>query len=176
MEETTNTTMTAQGTDGETPAFASFDAFLTAQPEPVRALVESHTSGLKTALASEREQRKELARQLRDATAAAEKGSALAKTLEEISGRAEAAEKRAVFFETATQPGIGCSNPKAAFLVAQAEGLFKRDGSPDWAALQNVAPELFRKAGQANAGAGVGTPPPARASMNDFIRRSAGRA
>ena len=63
----------------------------------------------------------------------------------------------------------------AAFLVAQAEGLFRKDGAPDWAALQVVAPELFRKSGQANAGAGTGTPPAAKASMNDFIRRSAGR-
>lgn len=168
--------VTTQDGGGETQLPANFDEWLPSQPEPIRALVEGHTSGLKTALASEREQRKELARQLRDATAAAEKGSTLAKTLEEISGRAEAAEKRAVFFEMASQPGIGCTNPRAAFLVAQAEGLFRKDGTPDWAALQVVAPELFRKAGQANAGAGVGAPPPAKASMNDFIRRSTGRA
>lgn len=165
------------GTEGETPTTpASFDEWLKAQPPEIQALADSYATGLKSALSSEREQRRTLAKELRDATAKVEKGSELERSLTEITGRAEAAERRAAFFETAAQPGIGCTNPRAAFLVAQAENLFKRDGSPDWAALQQVAPELFRKASsQAHAGAGTATPPPAKTSMNDFIRRSAGR-
>lgn len=166
------------GTEGETPTTpASFEEWLKGQAPEIQALAEGHTTGLKSALSSEREQRKTLAKELRDAIAKVEKGSELERSLTEITGRAEAAERRAAFFETAAQPGIGCTNPRAAFLVAQAENLFKRDGSPDWAALQQVAPELFRKASssQAHAGAGTATPPPAKSSMNDFIRRSAGR-
>ena len=57
----------------QTPA--SFEAWLAGQPEDVKRL------------ASEREQRKQLATQLRDATGKLEKGSDAARTLEEISGK-----------------------------------------------------------------------------------------
>lgn len=169
-DETTTTTTTETG---ETPAPASFDEYLATQPENVRALADTYANGLKSALNAEREQRKELTRQLRDATSAAEKGSATAKALEEISGQLANTERRAAFFESALT--ANCINPKAAYLVASAEGLFRKDGSPDWPALQGAIPELFRKPGQANAGAGTGAPPPAKASMNDYIRRAAGR-
>lgn len=162
----------------ETPV--SWDAWLQQQPETVRTLADAHVSGLKGALVGEREQRKALAKELKDALTKAEKGSELERALSEMSGRAETAERRAVFFEMAAQPGVNCTNAKAAFLLAQAENLFKRDGTPDWAALQQVAPELFRKAGTvnagtANAGAGTSAPPPAQVGMNEFIRRAAGR-
>ena len=167
-EPTTNTT-----TDGsETPAPATFDEYLATQPETVRALADTYANGLKTALASEREERKTLAKQLRDATAKAEQGSATAKALEEISGQLANTERRAAFFESALT--ANCVNPKAAYLVASAEGMFRKDGSPDWPALQAAIPELFRKPGQANAGAGTGQPPPARVGMNEFIRKAAG--
>lgn len=69
----------------QTPA--SFEAWLAGQPEDVKRLAGEHTTGLKSALASEREQRKQLATQLRDATGKLEKGSDAARTLEEISGK-----------------------------------------------------------------------------------------
>lgn len=174
MADETNPTP-PQTETGETPAPATFDEYLATQPENVRALADTYANGLKTALASEREERKTLAKQLRDATAKAEQGSATAKMLEEISGKLEATERRAAFFESASAASVGCINPKAAYLVASAEGLFRKDGTPDWLALQATIPELFRRPGQANAGAGTGAPPPAQASMNDFIRRAAGR-
>jgi hypothetical protein len=159
---------------GETPTPATFDEFLAAQPETVRALADNYAGSLKSALNAEREERKTLARQLREATAKAEQGSATAKALEEISSTLAATERRAAFFESASAPGVGCVNPRAAFLVANAEGMFRKSGEPDWQALQAAVPELFRRPGQANAGAGTGTPPPARQSMNDFIRKAAG--
>ena len=69
----------------QTPA--SFETWLAGQPEDVKRLASEHTTGLKSALASEREQRKQLATQLRDATGKLEKGSDAARTLEEISGK-----------------------------------------------------------------------------------------
>jgi len=168
-------TTTTPATDGATPPPATFDEFLATQPETVRALADSYAGSLKSALNSEREERKAMAKQLRDATAKAEQGSASQKLLEEISGKLDATEKRAAFFESASVPAVGCVNPRAAYLVASAEGLFKKSGEPDWAALQAAVPELFRKPGQANAGNGTGAPPPAKASMNDFIRAAAGR-
>ncbi len=166
-------TPTPPAENGATPTPATFDEYLATQPETVRALADTYANGLKTALASEREERKTLAKQLRDATAKAEQGSATAKALEEISTQLANTERRAAFFESALT--ANCINPKAAFLVASAEQLFRKDGSPDWPALQATIPELFRRPGQANAGAGTGTPPPAKADMNMFIRRASGR-
>lgn len=157
----------------ETP---TFESWLGSQDETIRGLIDGHVKGLKSALESERSQRGDLARQLRDVTAKAEKGSDLEKALTEVSTQLEAAERRAAFYEDAGRPEIGCSNPKAAFALAQAEDLFDKRGRIDWEALKASAPELFRpRVPQGNAGVGTGGPPPAQKSMNDFIRRAAGR-
>ena len=63
--------------------------------------------------------------------------------LSEMSTRAEQAEQRAAFYEEAGRPEIGCSNPKAAYLIAASEGLFTKRGDPDWPAIKAAAPELF---------------------------------
>jgi hypothetical protein len=164
---------TGIGGASETQAPATFDEWIAGQDETVKAMAERHTAGLRSALASEREQRKEAIKQLKDLAAKAEEGSDLRQRLDGMIAEKDAAERRAAFYESA--PQANCTNPRAALLIAQAENLFKRDGSPDWGALQATAPELFRRAGQANAGAGTGAPPPARVTMNDFIRRAAGR-
>lgn len=173
--------MDTEQTQGETPASStesvgSFDGWLAEQPETVQTLIASHTSGLKSALESERSERKNTARQLRDALAQAEKGSALEKSLQEITGRAEQAERRAAFFEDAARPDVGCTNARAAYLVATAEDLFTRTGEPDWARIKAAAPELFgRRVATGNAGSGQGVPPAPALTMNDYIRRAAGR-
>ena len=57
-----------------------------------------------------------------------------------------------------------------------AEDLFDRQGRLDWNALRNMAPELFRKAGQqGSADGGAGGQQGARLGMNEIIRRAAGR-
>ena len=173
------------GAAGETPSetrkdgapeILTFESWLGSQDETVKGLIDAHIKGLKSALESERAQRSDLARQLRDVTAKAEKGSELEKALMEVSTQLEAAERRAAFYEEAGRPEIGCLNPKAAFALAQAEDLFDKRGRVDWEALKASAPELFRpRVPQGNAGLGTSGPPPAHKSMNDFIRRAAGR-
>lgn len=158
------------------PEIPTFESWFGSQDETVKGLIDGHIKGLKSALESERAQRSDLARQLRDVTAKAEKGSELEKALMEVSTQLEAAERRAAFYEEAGRPEIGCLNPKAAFALAQAEDLFDKRGRVDWEALKANAPELFRpRVPQGNAGLGTGDPPPAHKSMNDFIRRAAGR-
>lgn len=153
-----------------------FGAWLETQPGNVKRAIESSTAGLHNALKSEREQRKELAKQLRDATAQAEAGSTLKQQLEEITGKHEQAERRAAFFEDAGRPEIGCTNPRAAFLVATADALFDKRGEPDWKAIRAAAPELFaRKGASAHAGSGTQTAPPPAEDMNTRIRRATGR-
>lgn len=157
--------------------FESFEAFLEKQPENVKELYESHTAGLNNALKSERTSNKDLAKQLKDLSLKAEKGSEMEKQLSEYASKVEQAEKRAGFAEDAIKPEIGCTNVKAAFLIAQADELFKRDGSPDWTAIKAAAPELFRKPGQPQGKAGAGTEGGSpKEDMNTFIRRAAGRA
>lgn len=159
----------------EAAAPFSFDEWLEEQPDHVKQGYEGHTSGLKTALETERSQRKALASELKKLSGQAEKGSEAEKALGEMSSRLEQAEQRVAFMEEAIRPEIGCSNPKAAFLVAQADNLFKRSGEPDWAAIRAAAPELFgtRKTPPGNAGSGNGSPPAQKADMNSWIRTMA---
>jgi hypothetical protein len=158
----------------ETPA--SWDDALKGFSPDVQALYASHVSGLKNTVQATREERDALAKQIREVSAKAEKGSELEKSLTELGTRLEAAERKAAFVEDAVRPEIGCRNPKAAYALATSENLFDRKGNPDWAAIKAQAPELFGAAGvNGNAGAGTQSPPP-KNSMNDFIRRSAGRS
>lgn len=159
----------------ETTTF-DFDAWLGEQPEQVRSGIDSHTAGLKSALQQEREQRKDAIKQLRDMTGKAEQGSELAKQLAEMTTRAEQAEQRTAFFEDAGRAEIACNNPRAAYLIASADGMFTKRGEPDWAAIKAAAPELFgRKTPPGNAGSGNGNQVQPGKDMNNFIRTSAGR-
>lgn len=163
---------------GEAPAApANWDEWLKAQPENVRDLYTQHVTGLRNTVQATRQERDDLARQIRDLTSKAEKGSELEKSLNDITTRLEAAERRAAFLEDATKPETGCRNPRAAFALATAEGLFDRKGAPDWAAIKAAAPELFGAASvNANAGSGTQNPPSAKNTMDSWIRRSAGRS
>jgi hypothetical protein len=174
-----------QHTDGNQPPVegnqpqieVKFDDWLSKQDEPVRKAYESHVTGLKHTVQATRQERDDLAKQIKDLLPKAEKGSEVEKSLADITVKLEAAEKRAVFAEDAIKPDIGCSNPKAAYLLAIADGLFDKRGNPDWAAIKSAAPELFVKASprlRTHAGDGTGTEPPNSLSMNDYIRQAAG--
>lgn len=169
--EETTAAETQEQEQGEMPDFATW---LEAQPEPVKKLVSSKVERLHVDLSTARQQRKEFADQLKDLLPKAEKGSELEKALGETSTRLEQAEQRAAFYEDAGKPEIGCSNPKAAFLVAVADNLFRRSGEPDWGAIKAAAPELFtRRTPPGNAGSGNGSPPVVKADMNTWIRQAA---
>jgi len=160
---------------GDPPA--TFDAWLEKQDDATKALYEAHVTGLKNTVKSTRQERDDLAKSIKDLQTKAEKGSELEKSLTEFTTKLEAAERRATFAEEAVKPEIGCTNPKAAWLVAQADNLFDRKGNPDWAAIKAAAPELFgKKTPNANGGAGTGTEPPKGANMNNWIRAQAGRS
>lgn len=166
---------TTEATAATTPF--DFDAWLGEQPEHVRQGYEGKTQGLHSALEKERTTAKDLSKELKRLSGAAEKGSEAQKALDEMSTRLEQAERERDFIREASKPENGCSNPDAAYLVAQAKDLFKRSGEPDWAAIKQVAPELFgqRKATPpGNAGSGNGSPPPQKFAMSDWIRKQAG--
>jgi len=153
----------------------SYETWLEQQPTEVKRLLDTHTTGLKSALTGERTARSELAKQLREASVKLEKDSDARKGLEEASAKLELAERRMGFLEEGIKPEIGCTNPKLAWLVAQEGGLFDRHGGADWGAIRTVAPELFRKAGVGSADGGAGQGKTAAFDMNTAIRRGAGR-
>lgn len=157
---------------GGTP---TWEQVVEALPEEQRALYNTHTQGLRSALQSERDQRSDLARQLREATQQLEQGSAARTQLEQMTAQLDQANRRAEFAEAAVRPEIGCTNVRLAWLAATEIDAFDRGGSVNWAKLKEQFPELFAKQGPppGNAGAGNNTPPQTT-GMTQIIRRAAG--
>ena len=156
----------------------TWDTVLASLPEADRALYEAHTTGLRNTVQATRQERDALQQQLGELTKALGKNDpeAAKALLAQMSAELETSRRRADFLEAAVRPEIGCSNPGAAFAIAQTQGLFDARGNPNWDAIKQAVPELFRKPIPAgNAGAGTGSPPAGRATMNDFIRRASGR-
>jgi hypothetical protein len=158
---------------GETPA--SFEAWMEKQDESTRALYENHINGLKTTVKTTRQERDDLAKQVREILPKAEKGSEFEKNLTETLLKLEATERRATFVEEAVKPGIDCRNPKAAYAYAVTVDAFDKKGNPDWELLKREVPELFgRSSPPAHGGSGTESPPQAN-DINSMIRRAAGR-
>lgn len=154
----------------------SFDEWIGQQDDQIKAMYESHIKGLRNTVSATRQERDDLAKQLKELAGKAEKGSELEKVLTENLQKLEIAERRAAFVEEAIKPEIGCRNIKAAWLLASADNLFDRRGNPDWEAIKSAAPELFGKVTvSANAGAGTDKSQ-TKSDMNAFIRAAAGRS
>ena len=176
-EQENNAQPNQPGTDpqagGET--LPTWEAILETLPDDHKALYEQHTQGLQSALRTERQQRQDLAKQLREASGQLEAGSKARQDLEALQAQFEDAQRRADFATEAG--GQGVSNVKLAYLAAQEFDLFDRRGNVQWDELRKAAPELFRQSQPArgNAGAGTAAPPSPAQDMNAFIRRAAGR-
>jgi|JFJP01.1.fsa_nt_gi Arc/MetJ-type ribon-helix-helix transcriptional regulator len=156
---------------------ASFEEFLEAQPEAIRGLYASHSEALLNTVRATRSERDQFAAQIKKLSKGLDEGSEAKRQLDEMATQLEKTERRASFLEQAMQPEIQCKNARAAFLLAEAENLFDKKGSPDWAAIRREAPELFGlPTANANAGQGTAQPPAQRKNMNDFIRKASGRS
>lgn len=163
-----------QQTADVTPA--SFEEFLETQPETVKALYTSHSEALLNTVRATRDERDGLAKQIKTLAKQQTEGSEAKRQLDEMATQLEKTERRASFLEQAMMPEIQCKNARAAFLLAEAENLFDKKGSPDWAAIRREAPELFGlPTANANAGQGTQNPPAPQKNMNDYIRRASGR-
>lgn len=164
---------TPQSDAGGTPA--SFDTWLGAQPDDVRARIEENISGLKSALTAEREANREREKELRDLAAKAEKGSEAQKELERLADQLAESDRRADFYEAAQHAGV--TNLKLAYIAATQDELFDHKGNPQFDALRERYPELFviQTAPSGHAGAGTQKPLTQKPTMTDFIRRAAGR-
>ncbi len=152
----------------------SFEAWLGEQPDDVKAAYEQHVTGLKNTVTATRNERDDLKKQLQDLAKRAEKGSEAEKQLQNALSKIEIVERKANFMEDALRPEIGCKNPRTAYALATAEDLFTRQGTPDWAAIKEAAPELFQTK-TPKGGAGSGTDGDNnKVDMNTLIRQKAG--
>lgn len=167
--------------DGGTPdggandAPITFETWLQAQPDEVRSLISTHEGGLKSALDSERKQRNELAKALKDATKDLEAGTEARKALEGLSSKLEEQERQLAFYDAATAAGV--SNLKLAWIAAREAGAIDKAGNVNMDTLKKEYPELFKKTPlpPGNAGAGAnGQPPGQRGGMDALIRQVAG--
>lgn len=173
-QQQSTTAQSAAQQGGATPQ--SFDEWLGAQDAAIKGLVGERFRALEASVKATRDERNELAKQLKAAAKGLGAESEERKALEAMTAKVEAAEMRAAFFEDAAKPEIGCGNAKLAFIAAQEIGAIDAKGRINWGALKEQFPELFRaKPPAGNAGAGTGTPPPAKGGMNEFIRKAAGR-
>ena len=172
--KTTNdndTTTTAEAT-----TFANFEDFLKAQADDVKKLYTDEVAGLKSALSSERQQRKDNEAALRDAAAKVEKGSEAERLLTEQADTLQGLELRAAFYDEAHTQGV--TNLKLAWMAAQEADAFDKRGNVNWESLRTQFPELFAKTMIPSGDAGKGTkttPAGDGKDMNTFIRTSAGR-
>lgn len=154
----------------------TFDSWIAEQPDDVQDLLEGHTSGLRSALESERAARKDFERKIKELSGKAEKGSEFEKQLAEIAKANERISIQAEFYEQAHAAGV--SNLKLAFIVAEQDQLINSRGAVNFEAMRKSYPELFggeRRQAAGNAGAGTNQTNKTAGSMNDFIRKAAGR-
>lgn len=169
-EQTTTPQNTEQTTQAEN---VTFEGWLSAQDETVKSLYTTHTNGLKSALSSEREANQAAQKQLRDLAKRADKGSELEAALTKQADDLSALEKQSAFKDRAHTAGV--RNLKLAFLAANQAGLVNDKGECDFSKLRAEYPELFLAPPPGNGGNGTNSAQGAGSTMNDLIRRGAGR-
>ena len=150
---------------------SKFEEWLKDQTDEIKSMFEEHVSGLTSALKSERDLRKDDLKKLKDMQKLAEDGSDAQKRLTEMVDRLEKTELQAKFYESAI--GAGVKNPKAAFLLAQADGLVTKE-KIDFDGLKTSYPEMFgsgepQPKGNAGEGSGQGNNT-GKTDMNEWIR------
>jgi len=174
---------------GETPnnqqasqqAKQTLQEWLASQPEEIHELVESHVSGLSSALKSERDRAKNFEKQIKALTAKAEEGSATRAELEKLAASLTKETQKAKFLETAATSGV--SDLALAWKAVQDSEFIDEAGAVDFQALKEKHPGLFRDTTKpqiptANAGSGLNTPAKkltGNAVMNQMIRKAIGR-
>lgn len=153
-----------------------WEAWHGALPEDAQKLVAGHVSGLKTALATERDARGTAEKDLRDVAKELEKGSETQKKVLKLADEVAAGNLKADFYDAAHK--VGVSNLSLAFIVAEKEGLFDKRGNANFDKLKEIYPELFgkKKVPDGNQGDGTGSGPPKnKQDMNAYIRKKSGR-
>ena len=184
MEETDPGAETAQAQEGneeqESQAPNTWDEYIETLDDTAKSLYDDHITGLKNTVQATRDERDTFKSQLAEVIQALDgkKPGQVREELEALQSNMADLSRRSQFFEEAaalTGPDR-CSNVRLAWMTATADDLFNRDGSPDWAAIKEIAPEIFgTKVPQAHAGGGTNKPPADSVDPNAILRRMAGR-
>ncbi len=154
--------------------YKDWDAVLETLDAAAVELYQGSITGLKSALSSERQARKDVTKQLKAAQGKLEKGSAAEEQVSALLAQLEVANIRVSFMEEASNHSV--SNSKLLWLAVSQSGESVEVGKLDWTTLRSDYPELFKTAqASANAGAGAGTSPVGQ-DMNKMIRQASGRA
>ena len=172
----TPTPNTPTPTPGETP---KWEDWFGQQPDTVKALLNEHTSGLKSALQSERGTRGALQKQLDDLQKQLKGNDEAQKEVSRIQTELAEHNTRADFYEACG--GAGATNLKRVYTLARADGLIDDKGRFKLDEVKNAYPEYFTPAKPAtlvgHAGSGTQAPAPAlsgNAAVNSWIRTAAG--
>ncbi len=167
-----------KGQQGGTPAVpATYDDWFKGQPKDVQEMLNGHEHGMKSALETERGDRKQLEKDLRDAASKAEGAEKEAYT--KFADQLAEANTKADFFADAHAAGV--DDVRLAWAAIREYDLTDRAGRPDLAALKEKCPGLFRETKpvkppvRTHGGAGTGGKQTTAKSMDDVIRQSAGR-
>jgi len=123
----------------ETPP--DFESWIGEQGDDVKALLDGHTRGLKSALDKERKRAGDLEKSLRDAAKDLEKGSEAQTTLLKLSDELAKTKTENAFYVAAHRAGV--NDPDLAYLAAEKNGLIYADGSADFTKLKETYPQLF---------------------------------
>ena len=156
-----------------------FETWLAEQDESTQALVTGHVQGLTSALSSERDARKKLAKDLKTAVGNSGATSEMRAQLTKMQSDLNAVTGRAEFFAAGHRAGV--RNLELAYVAARESDLVSDSGEPDWDGMRTIYPELFGSAapepivlGNGGNGRFADSPPETGVSMDNLIRRSAG--
>ncbi|HEX9329583.1 MAG TPA: hypothetical protein VF915_23850, partial [Reyranella sp.] len=127
----------------DAPKLETFEALMESLSDGHRALIEKHISGLRTALETERGDRKAAQKAIRSVQTELEQLKAGNVQVKELELRAAEAEAAATFFEEAAAYNVKRGSMRLAFLAAQDGHFFGDDGGVQWDALQARFPDLF---------------------------------
>lgn len=179
--------------------YANLDEWLGAQGDDVRTvlnpLLDAHVAGLKSALKSERQARRDADAKVTDFGNKLKKFEGkdgesveLRKQFDELQAGFLEASRKANFLASAAEvqvDGKRLRNANAAYKLAKADDLFNDKGECDFNKLADAYPEFFEPIAKppaaptgsrgSNAGNGAGRPPAAPVSFDDSIRFAAGR-
>ena len=148
-----------------------------ALPKEAQELISDRESGLKTALGTERDARKDAEKDLRAVAKKLEEGSDAQKEVLRLADEVADGTKKSDFYEDAHKAGV--SNLKLAYHIADTDELFDKRGNVDFDKLKKDFPELFGKKApppDATGGDGTGSEVGGRKKdMNTAIRAAAGR-
>lgn len=152
----------------------TYENWMGQQTKEVQALVTGNVTGLKSALESERENRKGVESQLR--TLAEQLEGDHKEAIENMANQLDEVTLQNDFYEDAIAEGV--NNPKLAFVVVKEYKLIDRKGRVNFDKMRVDFPELFGikpKGSKGGAGAGLNQEPESAQTMDKLMRKAVGR-